>query len=143
MRVEIRQELDVDSPVNLRKLSPSMKLYAGFMAKLHNSKWYQTSMKRKEEAEHAARIREDESLKNALLATLYRELMTNKTLESKDDVCKEVVLSVDPRYTESLHRILAHKDFIIYDIAIVEENPDLRRAFPDMSIVLRAGKRTL
>lgn len=143
MKIKIRNELDVDSPVNLRRLKPIMKLYAGLMVKIHESRWYQTGKHKKEEQEHARQVKEDERLKDALLAVLYRELISNKSLETRSDVCQEITISVDASYGKSLNRILDNKDFIIYDIKKIEENPDIRRAFPDMKILLRASKRAV
>lgn len=143
MKIKIRDELDVDSPVNLRRLSPKMKLYAGFMVKIHESRWYQTNRHKKEEQDHARHVKEDERLKDALLAVLYRELISNKSLEAKNDVCQEITISVDAKYGKSLNRILNHKDFIIYDIQKIEENIDIRTAFPDMKILLRVSKRAV
>lgn len=143
MRVKIRDELNIDSPINLRKLKPAMKLYAGFMVKVHESKWYQTNRHKKEEEDYARQVQEDEKLRDALLAVLYRELVSNRSLEQKNDVCSEITISIDSRYQKSLNRILKQKDFIIYDIRRVQEDPDLRKAFPDMKILLCASKRAV
>lgn len=143
MRIKIRDELNVDLPVNLRLLKPHMKLYAGFAAKIHDSKWYQSRKHKKEEQERIRCYQEDERLKDALLATLYRELINNNSLEERGDICNEVLLNIDSRYTKSLERIITHKDFVIYNIQRISENADIKRAFPDMGVVLRASKRVL
>lgn len=143
MKIKIRDELNVDVPVNLRRLKPAMKLYAGLMVKIHESNWYQTNRHKREEQDHARQVKEDERLKDALLAVLYRELVTNKALGEKADVCNELIISVNARYKKSLDRILKQKDFIIYDIEYVQENSDLRKAFPDMKILLRVSKRAV
>lgn len=143
MKVEIRKELNVDVPVNLRRLSPFMKLYAGFMVKVHESKWYQTNKHKKEEQAHALQVKQDERLKDALLAIMYRELVDNKTLRDRDDVCQEITIAVDSRHVKSLDRIINHKDFIIYDIQRISENPDLRKAFPTMQVLLRVSKKAV
>ena len=52
MKIKIRDELNVDEPINLRRLKPRIKLYAGFMVKIHESRWYQTSRHKKEEQDY-------------------------------------------------------------------------------------------
>lgn len=141
MRIRIRNELNVDMPVNLRRLTPAMKLYAGLMAKVHDSKFYQTNLHKNEERAHAQQVQRDESLKDALLAVFYRELVTNKALESKGDTCESILVSVPGKYKKSLKRILMQKDFLIYNIELIEENSDIRLAFPDMDVLIRASKK--
>lgn len=143
MKIKIRDELNVDAPVNLRRLQPRMKLYAGFMVKIHESRWYQTGKHKKEEQEYARQLQQDEKLKDALLATLYRELVSNNTLEERNDVCTSIILGIDSKHDKSLKRILKQKDFIMYDIQRVEEQPDLRKAFPDMQILIRVSKKVV
>ena len=53
MKIKIRDELNVDEPINLRRLTPRIKLYAGFMVKIHESRWYQTGRHKKEEQDYA------------------------------------------------------------------------------------------
>lgn len=143
MKIKIRDELNVDAPVNLRRLTPRMKLYAGFMVKVHESRWYQTGKHKKEEREYAKQLQQDEQLKDALLATLYRELVSNKTLEERDDVCTSITVGIDSKHKKSLERILSQKDFIMYDIQRIEEQPDIRKAFPDMQILIRVSKKVV
>lgn len=143
MKIKIRDELNVDKPINLRRLTPRIKLYAGFMVKIHESRWYQTGRHKKEEQDYAKLVQQDERLKNALLAVLYRELVDNKTLSDKKDTCKEITVSIDSKYQKSLDRILKQKDFIMYDIKRVEEQPDIRKAFPDMAIILQVSKKVV
>jgi hypothetical protein len=143
MKIKIRDELNVDEPINLRRLTPRIKLYAGFMVKIHESRWYQTGRHKKEEQDYAKQVQQDERLKNALLAVLYRELVDNKTLSDKKDTCKEITVSIDSKYQKSLDRILKQKDFIMYDIKRVEEQPDIRKAFPDMAIILQVSKKVV
>lgn len=143
MKIKIRDELNVDEPINLRRLTPRIKLYAGFMVKIHESRWYQTGRRKKEEQDYAKQVQKDERLKNALLAVLYRELVDNKTLSDKKDTCKEITVSIDSKYQKSLDRILKQKDFIMYDIKRVEEQPDIRKAFPDMAIILQVSKKVV
>ena len=143
MRVHVRDELNVDMPVNLRALKPRMKLYAGIMAKIHDSKFYQSNLPKREERARAEQIKQDESLKDALLAVFYRELVSNKALSEKGDQCESILVSIPGKYLKALKRILPQKDFLIYNVEIIQENPDMRLAFPAMDVLIRASKRSV
>lgn len=142
MKILMRKELDVDKPVNLRLLSPMMKVYAGFALSWHQSNWYQRHEHLRQEKEHAEQMQRDNSLKDGILLCLYRELLNNTTLKGKD-VCNAMIISVDSKYRESLKRILGHKDFIAYDITEIDEDTNLRTAFPNMPILLKFSKKTI
>lgn len=142
MKVLIRKELCVDTPVNLRSLSPLMKVYAGIALSWHQSNWYQKREHQRQEKEHAEQVQRDNKLKDGILLSLYRELINNTTLDGKD-VCNTMIISVDNKYRDSLSRILSHKDFLAYDIEEVEEDSNLRLAFPNMPTLLRFSKKTI
>ena len=143
MKVAIRNELNLDKPINLRKLSPMMKIYAGIMAKWHESKAYKTNLNKSIEAAHYAAIQREDRLKDILLALVYKELMTNATLDSKGEKCVEIVVSVEQEYEEALQNIIKSKDFLPYDIKFIEENVDIRRAFRTMPILISIKKKVL
>lgn len=150
MRVLIRKKLDLSKPVNLQKLSPLEKVSAGFLSQLYNSKFYLRQAARERDAKILQQIQADESVKTWLLAHLYKELVQNKSFEG--DTCASVIVSVDQKYETHLRRILPNvfdstkrptKDFIQYTIERVPENADIRRAFPNMPILLKASLRKL
>lgn len=143
MQAFIRYELDVNSPVNLRRLSPVMKIYAGIITRIHETKLYQTRLHKSIEAEHASQIRKDEMLKDYLLAIMYRELTENRTLGASGCECAEIVLSISSEYRKSLQRVLMHRDFVNYTISEIPENTDFRKAFHEMPILIKVSKRMI
>lgn len=142
MKVLVRKELCIDTPVNLRVLSPLMKVYAGIALSWHQSNWYQKREHQRQEKEHAEQMQRDNKLKDGILLCIYRELLNNATLKGKD-VCNSMIISVDHKYKESLQRILGHKDFLAYDIEKVEEDANVRMAFPEMPILLKISRKTI
>jgi hypothetical protein len=143
MRVKIRNRLNVDKPVNLKRLDPYMKVYAGIMAKYHSSEFYRKKLNKKLEESAIRQMQNDDTLKNAILAQIYRELELNKTLQSDEKLCSGVTISVDPVQKNALDRILRHRDFLPYGIERIPENADIRLAFYDMPYMIRVRKRTV
>lgn len=143
MQYFIRKELDMDSPINLRRLSPMMKVYAGFMSKWRETKYYKTKYNKRKEADYALRVKHDECLKESLLALIYKELNNNESLQKYGEECTSVILQVKSKFIYSLDRVLKSKEFLPYLIERVEEDADLRLAYPDMPILLRVCKRSL
>ena len=79
-------------------------------------------------------------------------LNQNRTLGKKELVCNEVIITVDAKFLPSLRRLLPnlfssegepHKDFLPFTIERVQENADIRRAFSDMPILLRATAKRI
>lgn len=140
MRAFLGYSLDFDQPINLRRLTPAMKIYAGVVTKIHESKMYQVQKHKRMEALHAEQVKKDEMLKSYLLAMLYRELTENRTLGGVQQVCAEVVISVKSEYRKSLKAVLGNADFAGYNITEIEENRDIRKAFSEMPILLRVSK---
>lgn len=143
MRYLVRKELDLEKPVNLRRLSPRMKIYAGIASKWRGTSTYKRKMEKRKEAAYTAMMRKDERLKDALLAIIFKELDSNTSMGKRGEVCKEMIVSVHGDYRNSVGRILGHKDFLMYDISVVDENPDIRIAFPTMPMLLRVSKKLL
>lgn len=137
MRVKIREELDVRAPVNLKKLSALGKIKAGLSTMWQNTEIYQKALNKNMEAANIAILQKDDHLKNLILGQLYLELNDNKTLSEKDARCSTVILAIDYHYKKSLQRILSHKEFLQYQIELVDENPDIRKAFCDMPILIK------
>jgi len=152
MRVKVREKLDLDKPINLKRLGPKDKVVAGILSQIRHTSLYKSLKRKKEEEAYVEQTKNDEMLKNYILAYLYSELSQNKTLSQYGKECSEVILSLNHKYEDSLKRILPNlynpesepsKDFIAFDILRVEENPDLRLAFADMPILLKAQKKVL
>ena len=143
MKTLVRKELDVNAPINIRRLSPMMKVYAGIITKWHTTKIYNTNLTKRLEAAHILQTQKDDRLKEVLLALFYRELTDNVTLGEKEKHCKKIVVAIQDNYQDSLTRILTHKDFLPYDIVRIRETSDIRLSFEKMPILLSVNKKVL
>lgn len=143
MRFLVRNELDFEKPINLRRLKPLMKIYAGFIVKWHETEFYKTALNKRLEADYAAKIQRDEKLKEALLVVIFKELDNSKAVSSYGEESKEIVVQIKSKYIHSFDRIVNHKDFLPYELIKVDENPDLRKAFPEMPVLIRVRKKQM
>lgn len=141
MRVKIRDVLDLNKPINVKRLSPVMKVYAGIMVRWRESSAYKRKLDKSLEAEAIMRMQKDEQLKQILLAQIHRELNTNTNLKQEGKVCKSIVISVAASHNKSLTRVLNHKDFLPYEIKRIPENEDIRKAFKDMPYLIEVSKK--
>lgn len=141
MKIKIRDELDFNQKINLRKLSPLMKVYAGIVTQWHETEMYKRKLNKSMETEAVQQMQRDDRLKEILLAQIFKELNSNSQLESEGKVCKSIVVSIEAKYKKSLDRVITHRDFLPYKLKFVEENPDLRKAFKDMPYLLQVEKR--
>lgn len=141
MRVKVRDVLDVSKPINVKRLSPIMKVYAGIVTKWRESASYKRKLDKSLEAEAILRMQRDEQLKQRLLAQIHRELNTNTNLKGEGKVCKSIVISVEASHNKSLTRVLEHKDFLPYVIKRIPENEDIRKAFRTMPYLIEVSKK--
>lgn len=145
MQYFVRKELDISEPINLRKLSPSMKIYAGVLSSWHNTRYYKKKYAKRKEIEEQVRIQKDERLKDYLLAMIYKEL-DNQTISKRlqtGEECLEVIIQVNSVSIYSLNRVLKSKEFLPYKIERIPEEKDFRIAFPDMPVLIRVQKLVL
>lgn len=143
IRVKMRTEIDVNSPINLKKLSPINKIKVGFITQWRQTNFYKNKISREEERKLAEQNARDNLVKEGILSQLYSELIQNKELGKRDEKCREIVLQIPYEYSENVKRVIQHKDFIPYDISIVPEVADMRRAFSNMPLLIRAKTRSL
>ena len=134
IRVKVRSIVDTDKQVNLNELKPVDKVIAGFV-----SQWHQ----RESEQEFARITKMDEQLSETILAFTHAELNKNASLAKHDTKCVEIVLAIDAKYKESLGRVMQRKDFISYNLELIEENSDMRKAFNNMPIPLKITKKVV
>ena len=59
MRVKMRRVLDVESPVNLRELSPLDKIKAGIVTQWMHTNFYKNYRKRKNEERYSEQVKKD------------------------------------------------------------------------------------
>lgn len=143
MQYFVRRELDLNYPINLRRLTPIMKVYAGVISRWQETRYYKTQYNKRMEADAAARVQRDEKLKEYLLAVIYRELDNNNGAGARGEECNCIIVQVKSKFIHSLDRILDKKEFLPYNIERVRENSDFRLAYPDMPILLRVRKKAL
>lgn len=152
MKVKIRRGLDLDKPINLKRLSPGEKIKAGLLTQWRQTKFYQMSDRKRKDAAHVEQVRRQELLRSSLLAQLYGELTQNNTLKSRDAECVSTIVEVQQDFEDCLKFLLPgvfkidkppHKDFLPFDIVRVKEHEDFRKAFSNMPILLSCSKKTL
>ena len=143
IRVKVRSIVDTDKQVNLNELKPVDKVIAGFVSQWHQTKFYKNMVKRESEQEFARITKMDEQLSETILAFTHAELNKNGSLAKHDTKCVEIVLAIDAKYKESLGRVMQRKDFISYNLELIEENSDMRKAFNNMPIPLKITKKVV
>lgn len=143
IRVKVRSVVDTDKPINLKELKPADKIIVGFISQWHQTKFYKNMKKRESEQEFARITKMDEQLKETILTYVYAELNRNSSLAKQDKKCTEIVLSISSEYKESLSRIMHHKDFISFNLELIEESGDMRKAFSNMPILLKISKKVV
>lgn len=155
MRVVIRNEIDIDKPLNLRRLSPVTKVIVAFRKQLQSSVFFEKRRMKAEQAKNRARIVKEDSCKESISTRLYQELVLNKSMQNTDSVIREVVIAVNAEYSDVIHdqkdedgsvvkpSIFRHNDFSQYEIVPVQENVDLRIAFPEMPYLFVCSRKSL
>ena len=152
MRVRVRSTIDLDKPINLKRLAPVDKVKAGIITQIRETKLYKSSKRREEEQAYIEQVKKDETVKSYILAYLYGELSQNNSLKDTGQTAHTIILEISQVYEDNLKRLLPNlydsskspgKDFLAFDIKRVEENADLRKAFPGMPILLSATKKVL
>lgn len=155
MRVLVRHIIDVEKPINLRRLTAKNKIIVSIKKEWMNTSFYLSSKKKSEQELHRQRVLREDHAKEVILTKLYQELVRSKTLSEKGLKTKEVVISIDAKFGDVLfdkldndgnviHRgILSHNEFSGYKIEQVPENNDIRLAFSDMPYLFRCSRKVI
>ena len=155
MRAVIRKEVDVDQPLNLRRLSPLQKITVSLRKEWKSTSFYRNADLARERVAHQKKIAREEDAKRAILGKVYTELIRKADARKDVGTIDEVIVAVDAsfgdilfdRYNsdgELLYKgILNHSDFAQYDIEVIQENHDIRLAFPHMQYLLRFRKKVV
>ena len=155
MRAVIRKEVDVDQPLNLRRLSPLQKITVSLRKEWKSTSFYRNADLARERVAHQKKIAREEDAKRAILGKVYTELVRKADARKDVGTIDEVIVAVDAsisdilfdRYNsdgELLYKgILNHSDFAQYDIEVIQENHDIRLAFPHMQYLLRFRKKVV
>ena len=147
MRAVIRKEVDVDQPLNLRRLSPLQKITVSLRKEWKSTSFYRNADLARERVAHQKKIAREEDAKRAILGKA----------DARKDVgtIDEVIVAVDASFSDILFDrynsdgellykgILNHSDFAQYDIEVIQENHDIRLAFPHMQYLLRFRKKVV
>ena len=155
MRAVIRKEVDVDQPLNLRRLSPLQKITVSLRKEWKSTSFYRNADLARERVAHQKKIAREEDAKRAILGKVYTELIRKADARKDVGTIDEVIVAVDASFSnilfdrynsdgELLYKgILNHSDFAQYDIDVIQENHDIRLAFPHMQYLLRFRKKVV
>lgn len=141
MRTEV--ELDEDGMADLRQLSTVEKITTSIRISFRNTKMAKNRRQREIENAYRKSVEEEDGLKSVLLQRIYNELVRNNFLGKKGLHTKDITLAVDARMEDVLRRIIKHKDFVSYDIVILEPNPDVKKCFLDTPILVNVRKKVI
>ncbi len=155
MRAVIRKEVDVDQPLNLRRLSPLQKITVSLRKEWKSTSFYRNADLARERVAHQKKIAREEDAKRAILGKVYTELVRKADARKDVGTIDEVIVAVDASFSDILFDrynsdgellykgILNHSDFAQYDIEVIQENHDIRLAFPHMQYLLRFRKKVV
>ena len=155
MRAVIRKEVDVDQPLNLRRLSPLQKITVSLRKEWKSTSFYRNADLARERVAHQKKIAREEDAKRAILGKVYTELIRKADARKDVGTIDEVIVAVDASFSDILFDrynsdgellykgILKHSDFAQYDIEVIQENHDIRLAFPHMQYLLRFRKKVV
>ena len=155
MRAVIRKEVDVDQPLNLRRLSPLQKITVSLRKEWKSTSFYRNADLARERVAHQKKIAREEDAKRAILGKVYTELIRKADARKDVGTIDEVIVAVDASFSDILFDrynsdgellykgILNHSDFAQYDIEVIQENLDIRLAFPHMQYLLRFRKKVV
>ena len=147
MRIKVREIIDINQPINLRTLAPATKVLTAIRCAVANSNLSLMNRKKREQEAHQRRLEKEDRVKDVLLTKVYQALIKNSELKD-DELSQEVFITVNANYKDVLfdefdeagnllHKsILKQSDFSQYNVSFVEEEPDIRRAFPEMPYML-------
>lgn len=144
MKVKVKREINVDNPnLDIRSLPKSSRLFAGIKVSWHTTKIYQKIHQKEMEKEYKLRMAMIDKVKEMLLSVLYGELVNNTSMSKRKLNAGKIYVKVDSVFSDCIDEALSHKDFISFNIKRVNENPDIRKAFPNMPLIFECSKKVL
>lgn len=139
MRVKVRTRVTTNVK-DINTLTSTEKLSVAVRSSWEKTSFHQKALRKKQEAAKREEMLIVESLTQALLSAIQTHLLENTEY---DEPIKEIVLGVTATYKDYLAQVLQSSSFVSYNVHVVEENPDYRRAFVRMPILVRVSKRVL
>lgn len=152
MRVKIKEIIDISKPINLRTMSPRDKIITALRCAVVNSNIFLNGKRKREQEAHRKRLEREDYLKDVLLTKVYQSLIKNNEIK-EGDLNEKVYITVNSSYKDVLfdefdesgnllHKsVLKQSDFAQYNIKFVEEETDLRIAFPEMPFMLEFSRK--
>lgn len=153
MRTEIRREIDITKPLNLRRLSSMQKILVAIRKELSESNFAMNSRRRLQQEAHRRMIVKEDHAKETILTEIYQELVLGKSTNGIP--AKEIIITVSVEYRDVIFdkknstgeivrkSIFSHSDFSQYSIMQIPENADIRKAFSTMPYLFRVRRKVL
>ena len=154
MRAVIGREVDINQPLNLRRLSPWQKVIVAIRKELSESSFFLNSKRERMQEAHKARIVREDKVKEMILTEIYQELVKGASGKGSDRVQK-IVIAVNPEFKDVTfdscnsegevvrQNIFSHSDFSQYEIVAVKENADIRRAFSKIPYLFEVSRKLI
>ena len=127
MQIEIGKIVDTDADVNLVSLKPIDRIIAAATNAYHNTKLYKRKATEEAEKREKKRRKAREACTDALLSIINQELASNKTLMSKGDKCKAILVQAPYKFEPFLKEVIESHEFDAFDITIIKPTSFLSR----------------
>lgn len=127
MRLKIGRIVDADADVNLSDLSPIDRIIAAGISAYHNTDFYKRRI-----ADSDEKIEEENrKIRDAIISNLSivvsAELESNKSLASKGDVCRAIIVEIPSRFVPMLSEALSSHYFDAYNIRVIPPSKMLKK----------------
>lgn len=143
MKFKVREFIDITKPVDLHGLPPLQQLTVAIRKYIYD---YPAIAKRREKKEIEKQEKErifQETCKDVILSRIFEELVHNKNSKVRElkEVAVEQNLKVPRSYDKFLPQLLQSTDFKPFEVSIVQADPDLLIAFPNLPIIISVRKK--
>ena len=132
MKVFIRDEVNVDYPVDLSKLSARDKIQAAIISRIHGTDSYKRRLLEYEEEKKKKQTASDMLIRDLVNASVQKEIYNNETLKKYNDTCSEITVAISSEYIDSMERLIEMNAFPTYIISRVPEDRDMRQCFTNL-----------
>lgn len=143
MKAFIREEINVDFPVDLNKLKAFDKLYTAIVSRIHSSDSYRRRIIEYEETKRKEEATKDMLVRDLINASVQQEIFNNKSLSKFQDRCIEITFAISAEYVPSMERLISNNSFPTYIIQRVKEDEDLRKCMKDLPALYRVKPVTI
>lgn len=145
MRVWMRNQVDVNKPIDLHTLKPWERIITSILYQVQDLDLYKKRKERENEKAFMAKMEREEKLKDTLLAYIYNDLVKNRNpqIRKKRKVAEKITLAIDRSFDDVLDEVLSGKDFVSFNIRRIQESPDILLANPSLPIMIEFSKKVL